>query len=270
MGKKVALFYHGSNKTNELKINEQSALGKLMLPKLAALFEFAAFTLVDHIALLTDSIKEGKTLLRYRKKCSTNASFYVNTHLFGVGDRLNNRRMIVGTIGVLEPVKGIIKFVEAMPNLLRTIPGIEFIIGGQGSEYKHIQELVNELDIAGSVRLTGWLTPDEVAYYMKQMRLFVLPSYQEGLPTVVLEAMACGTPVLATSVGGIRDIIRDGETGFIMNDNSTECIINNTLRAIQFQNSDQIVQSARLLIENNFTFDKAAERYAHILSKLRL
>jgi hypothetical protein len=60
----------------------------------------------------------------------------------------------------------------------------------------------------------------------------VIPSFTEGLPNIMLEAMACGTPVLATPVGAISDIIRDSETGFIMENNSPKCIIENVNRVI--------------------------------------
>ena len=84
----------------------------------------------------------------------------------------------------------------------------------------------------------------------------------------MLEAMACGTPVLATPVGAIPDVIKDEETGFIMKDNSPECIARNVIRALNHSNLEQVAQNARALVEKEFTFEKAVERYREILSKL--
>ena len=77
--------------------------------------------------------------------------------------------------------------------------------------------------------------------------------------------MACGTPVLATSVGGVPDLIKDGNTGFIMKDNSPECIAKNVIRALEHPNRDEIVKNARALVEQEFTYEDAVERYRQIL-----
>ena len=69
--------------------------------------------------------------------------------------------------------------------------------------------------------------------------------------------MHCGTPVLATSVGAIPSIIKDGETGFIMKDNSPECIAENVIRALNGPNLNEIAKNARALVERDFTYEAA-------------
>ena len=75
--------------------------------------------------------------------------------------------------------------------------------------------------------------------------------------------MGCGTPVLATSVGGAPDLIKDGETGFIMKDKSPECIAENVMRALEHPNPERIVKNARALVEREFTYEVAGgiEKY---------
>jgi glycosyltransferase involved in cell wall biosynthesis len=104
--------------------------------------------------------------------------------------------------------------------------------------------------------------------YLNELKLFVLPPYTEGLTTGVLEAMACGTPVLATSVGAIPDVIKDGETGFIMENNSQECIAENVIRVLNYPNLDRIVKNARELVEKEFSYEAAVERYRKIVEEL--
>ena len=77
--------------------------------------------------------------------------------------------------------------------------------------------------------------------------------------------MGCGTPVLATSVGGAPDLIKDDETGFIMEGNSLECIVKNVIRALEHLELEKIVKNARELIEKEFTYEAAVERYRKIL-----
>ena len=80
--------------------------------------------------------------------------------------------------------------------------------------------------------------------------------------------MACGTPVLATPVGGVPGVIKDGETGFIMENNSPECIAKNVMRALEHPNLDKIIKNARELVEKEFTYEAAVERYRMILEEV--
>ena len=79
--------------------------------------------------------------------------------------------------------------------------------------------------------------------------------------------MGCGTPVLATSVGGAPDLIKDDETRFIMGDNSPECIAKNVMRALEHPNLERIVENARALVEREFTYEVAGG-YRKILDNI--
>lgn len=80
--------------------------------------------------------------------------------------------------------------------------------------------------------------------------------------------MGCDTPVLATSVGGVPDLIKDDETGFIMKDNSPECVAENVMRALEHPNLDEITKNARALVEREFTYEAAVEMYRKILENI--
>jgi len=84
----------------------------------------------------------------------------------------------------------------------------------------------------------------------------------------MLEAMACGTPVLATPVGAIQDVILDGKTGFIMENNSPECIAENVVRALNSPDLEQIAEDGRRFVEENFTFGKTVESWKGILQNI--
>jgi glycosyltransferase involved in cell wall biosynthesis len=101
------------------------------------------------------------------------------------------------------------------------------------------------------------------------LKLIVLPTKGEGLPTIVLEAMACGTPVLTTSAGAIPDVIIDEETGFLMENNSPDCIVENIIRVLDYHEPVRIVTNARVLVEQRFTYNAAVNRWKKMLNEVQ-
>ncbi|HQE50392.1 MAG TPA: glycosyltransferase family 4 protein [Fervidobacterium sp.] len=87
-------------------------------------------------------------------------------------------------------------------------------------------------------------------------------------PTVHDYAMACGTPVLATPVGAIPDVIIDGKTGFIMENNSPECIAANVIRALSSPDLERIAEAGRRFVEENFTFENVVARWKEVLEEI--
>lgn len=145
---------------------------------------------------------------------------------------------------------------------------IKFVIGGDGNMFNKIKEFIDKNKLNDKVKILGWVPHDELSNYMNDFKLVVLPSYTEGLPNIMLEAMACGTPVLATPVGAIPDVIKDGETGFIMENNSPECIAKNVIRALEHPDLERIVESAKVLVEREYTYEAAVKGYREILDNL--
>jgi glycosyltransferase involved in cell wall biosynthesis len=111
----------------------------------------------------------------------------------------------------------------------------------------------------------GWVDDSEIPKYLNEFKLIVLPSYTEGLPNTMLESIACGTPVLGNSVGAIPDILIDGETGFIMDDNDPATIKDNLVRALQYPAIDKIVDNAYDLVKNEFNLETTVKKWENIL-----
>jgi glycosyltransferase involved in cell wall biosynthesis len=119
--------------------------------------------------------------------------------------------------------------------------------------------------------MTGWIRHEKVVDYLNELKLFVLPSYSEGLPTIVLEAMACGTPVLATSVGAITDIINEGQTGFLLKSNNPEHIAE---RVIELSSKlgllEKVSADAYKYVKKNFSYEKTLNTWQKVFHELGL
>jgi glycosyltransferase involved in cell wall biosynthesis len=111
--------------------------------------------------------------------------------------------------------KGIFDLLEAIAQLRRDIPAVELACAGDG-DLAAVRHRARELGIGANVRLTGWIDARQRDDLLAQSSVFVLPSHAEGVPVSLLEAMAAGCPVVATAVGGIPDVIGDGENGLLV------------------------------------------------------
>lgn len=118
-------------------------------------------------------------------------------------------------LGRLREKKGVFDLLRAWPKVLVKVPGARLVLAGDG-DAQAILTVAGELGIGDSVDLPGWVAGQAKLDWLARASVFVLPSYAEGLPVGVLEAMICGIPVLATRVGGVPDIIEDGCDGMII------------------------------------------------------
>lgn len=236
-------------------------------PSILCVLEKANFCLSDLILVESAGVTDFLGLYKYRQKLDDRGARFVDINLFRIKKALRERKNVIGYIGRFVEGKGITNFVKAMPLVLEKQDGIKFFLGGSGSLYDKIKKEIMNNEISQKVEMPGWIPQNKIVDYLNELKLFILPSYAEGLPTGVLEAMACGTPVLATPVGGIPDVIKDGETGFITEDNSPKCIAENIIRVLNYPNLEEIAKKARVLIEREYSYDIVVEAYKKILSK---
>ena len=104
-------------------------------------------------------------------------------------------------MGRLENEKGICNFIKAIKYLIKEKKSLKVLIIGDGSLKNSLISYINTNHLQNHVELIDWVKHDDLPYYLNQLKLLVIPSYTEGLPNVMLESMACGTPILANSVG---------------------------------------------------------------------
>lgn len=148
---------------------------------------------------------------------------------------------IVGSVGRIDDDKGYSYLIEAVANLSPYFSNYKLVIVGDGEKRKSLEALARKLDISNNIVFTGFRK--DIAILMSTFDLFVTPSLLEGLPYVVIEAMAMKKPVIATSVGGIVNIIKHDKTGIL----------------IPPKNSDAILEAMLLLIKDKNKMSKLGE-----------
>lgn len=165
---------------------------------------------------------ERKRLRRTPPQFIPNCALLPFQNLSGPLDRLAFRqtlglpadRFCVCAIGRLSPEKGHRYLLQAVPNLLSRIPELTILLLGEGRERMELERQANELGIKEHVFFAGFKT--DVRPWIQASDLLVNPSLTEGTPNVVLEAMALGTPVIATNVGGVPDLVEHLQSGLLV------------------------------------------------------
>ena len=188
---------------------------------------------------------------------------YVRTDEFDVRVPFAERERRVGFLGRLDEEKNLRELAE----VAATLPAdTTFTFIGDGDLGEWLEREVAEEIREGRVETRGWVDHDEVPAELNRLRLVVLPSEPtEGLPTVILEALACGTPVYATSVSGVPDVVREGETGFLMDSTDPADIRAELLAALDREDLAEVSANGRELIETEYSFEAAKRRYREIL-----
>lgn len=172
---------------------------------------------------------------------------------------LGNKKMIIYT-GRLIHGKGISHLIEAVSQLNR--PDIILFIVGEGPEKKNLEECAKKYGLAKQVKFTGGVSFSEVIGLLKISDIFVNPSYNEGLPTSVLEAGACQKAIIATKVGGTEEIVTNGESAIIIPSHDTNAIRNALEKLLDNENErNQLGINAREKIEQKFKWENTTKAY---------
>jgi len=182
--------------------------------------------------ILAPTDREKENLLKY---CNTTAQKIgvvpcgVNLDLFRPMDKTAARQRlgfgkdesIVLYVGRFDPIKGIDRLLEAIAHLKHLKRMRLVIIGGDGPatpEYQNLQQLCSKFGIQKSVHFVGRVEQDQLPPYYSAADVLIVPSYYESFGLVGLESLACGTPVVASRVGAMEDIIEESNTGYVVAD----------------------------------------------------
>ncbi|HZO13549.1 MAG TPA: glycosyltransferase, partial [Polyangiaceae bacterium] len=152
----------------------------------------------------------------------------IDRHLFSPGDRLDARRALglpetgrqILFVGRLEPQKGTGELLGAFERLQASRPDVRLVMIGDGPSRAAHERVARDLPVS----FVGWQPHDSIGRWLAASDVLALPSWAEGTPNVVLEALASGRPVVATRVGGIPDVICDKRLGELVAPHSVDAL----------------------------------------------
>jgi len=187
----------------------------------------------DAVIALTDDMKE-KMVKIYNKHVyvipnGIDFSKFNNLSREDAKKRLKIKKYetIITFVGTLRDIKGVEYLVKAIKIIICKNKNIMLMLIGDGNEKEKLKTLIEKLNLEKHISFVGKVKNEEIPLYMAISDVFVLPSLSEGFPNVVLEAMASGLPIIASSVGGVPGIITDGENGFLVEPRNPEQIAKN-------------------------------------------
>ncbi len=245
-------------------------------PKYRGLAYRIAMALADKIIAVSDDVK--KSILELRKIRPAK----IETIPYGVDMRrfrkelqtekraelgLKKDDLIIGVVARLDYIKGHIYLIDALPKIKNSYKNVKCVIVGDGESRQKLEERCEKLKLVSDVKFLGFRS--DVADILQIFDVFVLPSLSEGLPNVILEAMACSVPVVATAVGGIPEVITDNWNGKLVPPKDSEAIAR-AISEVFSQNGERkkFTQNAWNLVKEKYSLQRQMKQFDSLYSEL--
>lgn len=192
--------------------------------------------------------------------CGVNPALYGQTQREGFGKNL----LFIGRLG---PVKGATLLLDAFAALRGRHPDARLTLVGDGPSRAALEAQARALGIADVTHFTGYLSQNDVSGKLGEADMLALPSFAEGLPVVLMEALAAGIPVIASQIAGIPELVRNGETGFVVPAGDVEAL---TVRLDQLMSDPDLCrrmgEAGRKLVRSEHDVAREAKWLARIFA----
>jgi glycosyltransferase involved in cell wall biosynthesis len=175
---------------------------------------------------------------------------------------------VILSLGRVEPYKRIDVIVDAMPRILATIPDARLLIVGRGEATPALERQVARLGLGAHVTLRGFVDEAEKVALYRGARVFVNPSEKEGWGLTVLEANACGTPVVASDSPGLRDSVRHDRTGFLVPHGDVAACADAVIRILRDDDTWRRLREGALAWAADFRWDAVTDRVQAVIERV--
>jgi len=207
----------------------------------------------------------------------------VNLEAFAPSKKRNSIRKRLGingpfifTVGRMAEKKGFKYLIAAMPKILKRLPKAKLVLIGDGPEREGLEKLTSELKLDGKVVFAGKVTHKELENWYPTADVFVLPSIvtkegdTEGLGVVFLEAIASGTPIIGSNVGGIPDIIKHNKTGLLVPQKDKDALADAIIKVLTDKTlKKKLRKNALDFVKERFAWDLVADKFAEMFRIIR-
>ncbi len=173
------------------------------------------------------------------------------------------------TVGSLIPRKGIGTIIEALSKL-DSKQSFKLLIVGDGVELNHLKDLVKKESLGDVIEFVGQVPPEQVVNYLHDADAFILASYSEGRPNVVLEAFATGVPVIASDIDGVKELVRDGENGMKFQVGNAQSLANK-IKELQQSQELQVqfsIKGRDFILQNQLLWENIGQKYAQLYNEV--
>jgi glycosyltransferase involved in cell wall biosynthesis len=187
---------------------------------------------------------------------------------YGCDESMRSPDPLIVCITRLKKYKGAHLLLHAMQKVRREIPEAKLIIGGRGDYEPKLRALTKKLNLEDVVQFPGFVELEEMANLYRRAQVVVNPSAKEGWGLTVIEANACGTPVVAARVPGLQDSVIDGETGLLYPHTDTDAMANAIIKLLREKDLRTALGKKSLEWSKRFTWDGAADKVEAIIERI--
>jgi len=210
-------------------------------------------------------------LIERAKKISPEKEYFLFPTFTDLDEFLNEKNIsfknFILFVGQLSKVKGVDILIEGFSKIEKEFPSFELLIVGEGEERKNLERMVKEKGLEKKIKFKGRLSLKQTKNLMKDCYFLCLPSLSEGLPRVLMESMSLRKPAIATNVGGIPELIKEGENGFLFEKGNVDDLIKKMRLLLKNKNlAIKMGERARAFIIQRFSNKKYIQNYIQMIN----
>jgi len=240
-----------------------------IINKITSKLHLKTISRCTHLIAITEQIRQLYSKVFDEDRISV-IPLGVDTQIFKPANKNNTKKEFeILFVGSLYPLKGVEFLIKSMKLLVNEEENVKLKIVGEGPEKERLKLLANKLKLRNKIHFEGFVPHNKIVKYYQNCDLFCFLTLGEPFGIVILEAMACGKPVIASNIGGPAEIVKDGKTGFLVNPSNVRLVAEKILKLIRDRKlRERMGKEARKTVLKRYSLKKISEEYHRLYRKL--